>query len=424
VRSLVLAIALFLVLPASSALAKPPTVTLDKPGAGPVARTIAVAATADDDVSIDRVEFSVRGVTFVDFTEPYGSNFDTETVADGDALITATAFDDSGLSASSSVTVKLDNTAPSLTVIGPDKARFFPGSTQNWSIGANDAGSGIAQVRCSVQPINTAPTFAPCASATAFVLTNQPEGTWTFSVRATDAAGNFIQTGRDFRIDGTAPETTIVSGIADGATTAETSQTWELQSSENATFECRVQPAAFAPCSADAGHTVAGLAPGVYTFEARAIDLTGNVDATPAKRTFTITQAPPAGAVPAATAAAEEADPAPRIVVALGFSFTSTRRATKLANFLVRNLPAGSTVTVTCPKGCAKKKLSKKVKVGGRLLLKPLVKKPLKLGTEITVVVSKPGFSSAVKVLEIRARKAPLVTTLCQPEGSSKPVAC
>ena len=40
------------------------------------------------------------------------------------------------------------------------------------------------------------------------------------------------------------------------------------------------------------------------------------------------------------------------------------------------------------------------------------------------MIVSKPGASSAVKVLTIRARKAPLVSTLCQPEGSPKPAAC
>ena len=53
-----------------------------------------------------------------------------------------------------------------------------------------------------------------------------------------------------------------------------------------------------------------------------------------------------------------------------------------------------------------------------------MTRKKLKVGTEIRVVVSKPGMSSAVKVLTIRARKAPLVSTLCQPEGSPKPAAC
>lgn len=69
-RPLVLVIALFLVLPASSALGKPPTVTLDTLGAGPVAGTIAAAATAGDAGSVDRVEFSVRGA----LCQPEGSS--------------------------------------------------------------------------------------------------------------------------------------------------------------------------------------------------------------------------------------------------------------------------------------------------------------------------------------------------------------
>ena len=56
--------------------------------------------------------------------------------------------------------------------------------------------------------------------------------------------------------------------------------------------------------------------------------------------------------------------------------------------------------------------------------LKPLVKRALKVDTTVTVTVSKPGASSAVKVLTIRARKAPLVETQCQPEGAPAPVAC
>ena len=114
---------------------------------------------------------------------------------------------------------------------------------------------------------------------------------------------------------------------------------------------------------------------------------------------------------------------APQIVVTLGFSFSSFAKSTKLADLVIKNLPAGATVTVKCPKGCAKKSF-KKAKVSGQLSLQTLVKKPLKLGTKLTVIVSKPGSSSAVKVLTIRARKAPLVTTQCQPEGASKPAAC
>ena len=87
-------------------------------------------------------------------------------------------------------------------------------------------------------------------------------------------------------------------------------------------------------------------------------------------------------------------------------------------------MPAGATVTVSCLKGCAKKSLKRFVKRAGRISLKALARRPLKVDTTITVIVSKPGHTSAVKVLEIRARMAPLVTTQCQPEGASEPVAC
>jgi hypothetical protein len=56
--------------------------------------------------------------------------------------------------------------------------------------------------------------------------------------------------------------------------------------------------------------------------------------------------------------------------------------------------------------------------------LKGFVKRPLSVNTRITVIVSKPGASSAVKVLKIRSRKAPLVSTLCQAPGAPKPKAC
>jgi hypothetical protein len=281
-------------------------------------------------------------------------------------------------------------------------------------------------------------SFGSCSGANAHSVTNQSEGAYTFSVRAVDAAGNASELTRNFKIDATAPDTTIASGLDDGAATREASLTWALESGESATFECRVYPAAltpgaFAPCSDGASHTASGFAPGVYAFEARATDAVGNVDASPVRRTFTIeAPLPPApvtvvgagagfsaGAVGGGAARAA----APQIVVTLGFSFSSFPKATKLSNLVVKNIPAGATVTVKCPKGCAKKSF-KKAKVSGQLSLQIVAKNPLKIGTKLTVIVSKPGSSSAVKVLTIRARKVPLVTTQCQPEGSSKPAPC
>jgi hypothetical protein len=272
-------------------------------------------------------------------------------------------------------------------------------------------------------------------------VTNRPEGAYRLTVRATDNAGNIRDVIRDFRIDTTAPETTITAGVGEGASTTETTVTWALAASEpGVKFECRVHPAAltpgaFAPCSGAASHTASGFAPGTYTFETRATDAAGNVEPTTVKRTFTVIDAPappppPAGdaapAAPIVVATTQPAAklPAPQIVVTLGFNFNSSKKTTKLSTLVVKNVPAGSTVTATCRKGCAKKSFVKRNASGQVSLASLIKKKKLKVNTAIKVVVSKPGSSSAVKVLKIRARKAPSVTTQCQPEGAAKPQSC
>jgi hypothetical protein len=97
--------------------------------------------------------------------------------------------------------------------------------------------------------------------------------------------------------DSTPPQTTIASGPSGTVTTAAAS--FSLSSSETgSTFECRVDPN---PQDADevpwAGCTspkqYAALADGTHTFEVRATDATGNVDPTPATRTWTVDTIPP-----------------------------------------------------------------------------------------------------------------------------------
>jgi hypothetical protein len=113
----------------------------------------------------------------------------------------------------------------------------------------------------------------------------------------------------------------------------------------------------------------------------------------------------------------------PQIIVTLGFNFSSSKKSTRVWNLVVKHVPAGSTVEAVCPKGCAKKSL-KKTGASGQVSLKTLGTRKLNVGAAITVIVSKPGSSAAVKILKIRAKKAPLVTTRCKPEGASEPVAC
>lgn len=95
--------------------------------------------------------------------------------------------------------------------------------------------------------------------------------------------------------DTTPPDTTIVSGPS--GTVAASSADFGFSSSEaGSTFECRLDPAAggtWASCTSPKSYTA--LAVGAHTFEVRAKDAALNTDQTPASRTWTIADSPPAG---------------------------------------------------------------------------------------------------------------------------------
>ena len=137
-----------------------PGVTLLEPaGTGPRRGVIALAASASDNVGVAGVEFRVRDelIGSRDTVAPYGTTFDTASRPDGSAEVKATAFDAAGNATTQSRTITIDNTAPGLTVTGPDGATFGPGTTQSWTIGATDATTAPATVQCSVVPAGSGP---------------------------------------------------------------------------------------------------------------------------------------------------------------------------------------------------------------------------------------------------------------------------
>jgi MYXO-CTERM domain-containing protein len=108
-------------------------------------------------------------------------------------------------------------------------------------------------------------------------------------VRATDEAGNSSPTTAPstFTVvqDTSAPETNITSGPS--GTTPERTATFEFSSNEpGVTFECSLDGAAYTPCTSPV--TFTDLAEGEHTLQVRARDAAGNVDATPATRTWTV----------------------------------------------------------------------------------------------------------------------------------------
>ena len=103
----------------------------------------------------------------------------------------------------------------------------------------------------------------------------------TFSVRATDAAGNTDESPASFSwtiealADTTAPNTSITQEPP--ATTTETTATFAFSSTETgSTFACKLDTGAWAACTTPKTYT--GLTVGPHTFSVRATDAAGNTD--------------------------------------------------------------------------------------------------------------------------------------------------
>lgn len=278
--------------------AQAPSVGSLSPSSGVQRGTIGLSASVSDNSgSVNRVEFRVRGVLVAtDTSAPYGTSFNTATVTDGAATLRATAFDAGGNSSFVDGSITIDNTAPTLGVSGgPDGQTFGPGSTQTWTFSAGDATSGVASVQCSVVPTGSAASYGACSGgSSSHAVSGLGDGSYTFTVRARDNGGLETIRSRSFTIDGGPPETAITGGPADGSSSTASTVTFSFTSSEGGgTYACRVFPAGLTPpafdvCSGEGTHTSSGLNPGTYTFQVRATDAVGNLDTSPAARTFTV----------------------------------------------------------------------------------------------------------------------------------------
>lgn len=94
--------------------------------------------------------------------------------------------------------------------------------------------------------------------------------------------------------DGTAPETSIITGPS-GSTTMTAAAFSFVSDESGSTFSCSLDAAEFTGCTSPAGYS--GLAVGGHTFRVRAADAAGNVDTSPAQRTWQVVAPTPAPVV-------------------------------------------------------------------------------------------------------------------------------
>ena len=172
----------------------------------------------------------------------------------------------------------VDTIAPSLVInSGPSG----PTTTPSPSFGFTAEGGST--VSCSIE--TGSPSFGPCSGAGSHSpAAPLADNSYSFRVRAIDAAGNQTTASRDFAVDTAAPNTTIVSGPT-GPTGP--SPSFGFSSTESgSTFECKLDLESFQPCTSPKAYS--GLTDGAHSFEVRATDPVGNTDASPASRAFSV----------------------------------------------------------------------------------------------------------------------------------------
>jgi hypothetical protein len=399
-----------------------PTVSITGP-TGNAGGTFTLSADAWDNNAINRVQFLVNDVSAgADFTAPYSVDVDSTTLAEGPAKLTAIAIDAAGHTTETTNSVIVDNLKPTLSFSGgPNGGTFRLGTTHTWSFAAADAGTGVKSVECKLD----AAAYGPCSGGTSsHTVSGLGNGGHTLSIRVTDKAGRSDVFTRTVNIDGVAPQTTITGGTADGAASTDTSASFTFAADQaGSTFKCRVYPAALTPgafghCSGAGTHEASGFAPGTYAFEVVATDPYGNVDGTPAKRTFTVTPAGSGAGKPGtggSTPAAGGSGSAPagggKIDAKLNTFWKLYGKRTEVQTLTVSNAPAGSKVTISCKgKGCKFRKVSSTL-TGTRLKLAVRFRgRKLPARTVITVTVTKPGWIGKTFRYVTRAGKFPKLT--------------
>ena len=186
----------------------------------------------------------------------------------------------------------VNDTIPPQTLIAAGPSGTTASTTANFALGSSEVGSTF---ECRLDTGG----WAPCDPTVSY--SNLDPGSHRLLARAVDTAGNIDASPatRSWTVqvvtpppgpDTTPPQTSISSGPP--ATTASTSASFSLSSSEaDSTFECQLDDAGWLPCSPSPSYTGLGL--GAHQFAARATDAAGNVDTSPATRSWTVQEPPP-----------------------------------------------------------------------------------------------------------------------------------
>lgn len=208
------------------------------------------------------------------------------------------------------LTTPLPDTTRPQTTISSGPSGTVSNATANFTFSSSES---VSTFQCRID----GGMWGACISPKAYA--SLPDGSHDFSVRAIDDAGNTdgSPASRTWTVDTVPPDTSISSAPSDPSTSS--SASFSFGSPDAGAFDCRFDGGAWSACTSPRAYS--GLANGSHTFDVRARDAAGNLDATAASHTWGI------AAPPDTTPPDTEIMTGPVGTVSSGsasFSFTST----------------------------------------------------------------------------------------------------
>ncbi len=185
------------------------------------------------------------------------------------------------------------DTTPPQTSIGSGPSGDTTQRAASFAFSASEAGSSF---QCKLD----SGSWTACSSPQSYSGLSVADH--TLLVRATDAAGNVdgSPATRSWTVeatppppppsDTTPPQTSIGSGPS-GDTTQRAASFSFSTSEAGSTFQCKLDAGSWAACSSPQSYS--GLTVADHTFSVRATDAAGNVDGSPATRSWTVEATPP-----------------------------------------------------------------------------------------------------------------------------------
>ena len=174
----------------------PPIIAITSPLSGAALRgTIAVNADATDNVGVVGVQFKLDGANLgaEDATSPYSVSWNTATASNASHTLSAVARDAAGNTATSTVTVTVDNVVPTVSITAPGGGAVVAGTTVVSASATDNVGVSGVQFLVDGSALGAEVTTAPYTVS--WDTTTVATGAHSLTAVARDGAGNTTTSG-------------------------------------------------------------------------------------------------------------------------------------------------------------------------------------------------------------------------------------